>query len=356
MSAAYNSGAAAAAATAATAAAAAAAAALVRFKLASAVLTLLVAALGTALPWIFHRMLSERAFRLLSLGNMLSVGVMLGGGLLHLLPEAVEGATAEKGFPFPYLAFSLGLLLPLCVKQLLHSHDGGGEQLLHAHELKRPSSSPSSCLLVAGPSSAEGSHLRSRRVRGDLGERHGEAHLADPVGVLCDSGHDESTSSSQDEDDDGLAQLAKLPLTSVLVLQVALSFHSLLEGLGQGAAPTPSSAAQMLLLITLHKGLTAFALGSSLHHASLSCGLTTLLAAVFVLATPLGILVGAALSASELGAWSHLVMAAAAGTFVYVALCEVMPRELLSRRAPRGAQLASMAAGYAAMAVMAIWV
>ena len=56
------------------------------------------------------------------------------------------------------------------------------------------------------------------------------------------------------------------------------------------------------------------------------------------------------------GSWSHLVMAAAAGTFVYVALCEVMPRELQSRRAPRGAQLASMAAGYAAMAVMAIWV
>ena len=101
---------------------------------------------------------------------------------------------------------------------------------------------------------------------------------------------------------------------SVLVLQVALSFHSLLEGLGQGAAPTAGSAAQMLLLITFHKGLTAFALGSSLHHASLSCGLaltltltltltptrtrtltlpltrcglTTSLAAVFVLATPL---------------------------------------------------------------------
>lgn len=256
------------------------AAALLRFKLASAALTLAVAALGTALPWIFHRMLSERAFRLLSLGNMLSVGVMLGGGLLHLLPEAVEAAT-ENGFPFPYLAFSLGLLLPLCVEQLLHAHDGGA--LLHVHELKQPSSSPSSCLLVAGPNSVEaGSHLRSRRVRGDLGERQ----LVDPVGVLSDSGH-ESTSST-DEEDEGLTQLARLPLMSVLVLQVALSFHSLLEGLGQGAAPTPGSAAQMLLLITLHKGLTAFALGSSLHHASLSCGLTTLLAAIFVLATPLG--------------------------------------------------------------------
>ena len=36
------------------------AAALLRFKLGSAVVTLAVAALGVALPWIFHRMLSER--------------------------------------------------------------------------------------------------------------------------------------------------------------------------------------------------------------------------------------------------------------------------------------------------------
>ena len=49
-----------------------------------------------------------------------------------------------------------------------------------------------------------------------------------------------------------------------------------------------------------------------------------LLAASFALATPVGILLGAAISVSQMGAWSHLLMAAAAGTFVYVALCEVI--------------------------------
>ena len=154
--------------------------ALLRFKLGSAALTLTVATLGVALPWIFHRVLSERAFRLLSLGNMLSVGVMLGGGLLHLLPEAVEGAAAE-GYPVPYLAFSLGLLLPLCVEQLLHAHSTDTHSLLHAspHELKQPCSGP---LLVAGPSSAEGGHLRSRRVRGDPHDLS-ERQLVEPEGV-----------------------------------------------------------------------------------------------------------------------------------------------------------------------------
>ena len=56
------------------------------------------------------------------------------------------------------------------------------------------------------------------------------------------------------------------------------------------------------------------------------------------------------------GALDGALIALTAGTFVYVALCEVMPRELQSKRAPRGAQLASMLAGYAMMAVLKIWV
>jgi len=139
------------------------------------------------------------------------------------------------------------------------------------------------------------------------------------------------------------------------VLQVALSFHSLLEGLGLGAAPSPRSALEMLLLIALHKGLTAFALGSAVLHAVLSPRLAALLCAVFVLATPCGILLGTLLSASALGPWSFVLVAAAAGTFIYVALCEVLPRELQSRRAARGAQLALMAFGYVFMAVLAVW-
>ena len=63
----------------------------------------------------------------------------------------------------------------------IQAHDGGAHDLLHAHELKQPSSSPSSQLLVAGPSTAEGSHLRSRRVRGDPHDLS-ERQLGDPVG------------------------------------------------------------------------------------------------------------------------------------------------------------------------------
>ena len=128
----------------------------------------------------------------------------------------------------------------------------------------------------------------------------------------------------------------------------------------------------------------------------------------------MGILVGAAISASQMGAWSHLLMAAVTRTlnpdpnhthnpnpnpYPYPLpyprrrapsstsrcarscltltltlalplpltltapnpnpnphLCEVMPRELHSTRAARGAQLAALLAGFAMMAVLKIWV
>ena len=54
-----------------------------------------------------------------------------------------------------------------------------------------------------------------------------ERQLVDQDSSLrSDSGPDVLDQLSQDEEEEGAAQLAKLPLMSVLVLQVALSFHS----------------------------------------------------------------------------------------------------------------------------------
>lgn len=313
---------------------------LVLLKLAAAAFTLAVAIIGISLPWILRQKVS-RAARALSLGNMLSAGVMVGGGLLHLLPEAVENFEEQSGadFPFAYLAFALGVLLPLFVESLL---DGSG----HGH-----SHSSAQHLLV-------GERQRSETL--DLTEMELHTHPVGAAGVVLHEGcRSESTPSDVATDVaevDELAHLSQLPVMSVVVLQVALSFHSLLEGLGQGTAPNAQSAAKVLLLTTMHKGLIAFALGSALLHARLPARLTLALCAVFVLATPLGVGVGLALSgAGELGAWPHLLLATAGGTFVYVALCEVVPRELAGGRAPRLAQLAVMMAGFVAMAVLAVW-
>ena len=61
----------------------------------------------------------------------------------------------------------------------------------------------------------------------------------------------------------------RLPLSSAMVLLLALSFHSFLEGLGMGSAESHDQTLSLLLLIALHKGLAAFALGMSFFGAGL---------------------------------------------------------------------------------------
>jgi hypothetical protein len=88
------------------------------FKLLSALLTFAIAFAGVRLPWLLIQHTAA-----LSLARMLEVGVMLGGGLLHLLPEAAE--VIETEFPWAYCLFGVGLLAPLAVETLLlaqHQH------------------------------------------------------------------------------------------------------------------------------------------------------------------------------------------------------------------------------------------
>ena len=89
---------------------------LTTFKLGSAALTFGVAWAGVFAPYaLAHRRASDA---LLSLASALSAGVMLGAGLLHLLPDAAEDVGAALGgaeYPCGHLLFALGLLAPLAV-------------------------------------------------------------------------------------------------------------------------------------------------------------------------------------------------------------------------------------------------
>lgn len=112
--------------------------------------------------------------RYLSLGNMLSSGVFIGGGLLHLLPEANNNLinaqqyyissnnSSLKSFPFSYLLCSIGYLTVLIIEECIlastiehkHSRDTTATQQSQAviqqsnnNILNRPVSTPhNNCL------------------------------------------------------------------------------------------------------------------------------------------------------------------------------------------------------------------
>lgn len=294
------------------------------FKLLSAVLILAVGWVGVELPRAM-----QRNARLLSSANLFSAGVMLGGGLLHLLPDAAEQLEeAWKGveYPLAHLFFAFGLLLPLAAETLLapaaHLHDEvqiGGEQL------------------------------------SDRGEA---------LSLCCGSYLDEVPTSDRDmhsphvhHTSDGLR--SDVPLSAAMVLLAALSFHSVLEGLAQGTASSLDSTIVLLGAILLHKGLAAFALGVMLVQARLSRRLAAALGLLFAAATPLGIVAGMSLPYEEGGALSAALVAMAGGSFTFVAVLEVLPRELHASlrggAAGRCEALAMLGLGFTLMALLGLW-
>ena len=127
------------------------------------------------------------------------------------------------------------------------------------------------------------------------------------------------------------------------VLLVLLSIHSVIAGISLGIESHLSGLVIILLGILCHKGSAAFALMVSVHRAGIPKNRQKPMLAVFAAMTPLGVLAGLA---------GHMVLegsvmvtaviegsfnALAAGTFIYVAIIDIIDAEL-SRRNVRVAK------------------
>lgn len=109
-----------------------------------------------------------------------------------------------------------------------------------------------------------------------------------------------------------------------------------------------------VITLQAHKGLAAYALGSSLVDSMATTGRFWSVIGSFALATPVGIGLGALLSTIATGHAAAGVSAVASGTFLYVAFMEIIPRELEDPD-HRAAKLGMMVAGFAAMSTLAVW-
>ncbi len=105
---------------------------------------------------------------------------------------------------------------------------------------------------------------------------------------------------------------------------LALSIHALLTGLGlAGLSARPEHWALWSAML-LHKGTEGFSLGSLLRLARLPGRRALVVIFGFSCVAPLGLLLGAQVAAG-LGMWAELLTAFACGTFLYVALFELLP-------------------------------
>ena len=297
----------------------------------------LSAAVGSALPFY----LSARWPRLLGLLNAGAAGVFLAAALVHLLDDAEQNpglsrwSSVDGGrYAFPWApAFCLaGFLLLVfvgelarCVASSAVRQEGLSQSLLNEGENK--------------DDSAQGAYSQPRR-RSVAG-----VNAPSPASA---------------------AVLEQGGLTAVVVY-AALSVHSVLAGLGLGAAGDSSKSAWgIYIAIMCHKGLAAFALASnfaSLHSRPSRCTIVLTLFS-FACMTPAGMALGWGLIAAtkdadpDDSATTGILSALASGTFLYVSTMELLPDALERARRPGGSRVLTNIAigvGATAFASLAKW-
>ena len=122
------------------------------------------------------------------------------------------------------------------------------------------------------------------------------------------------------------------------VLLAMLSIHSIVAGIALGLEEQIAGAITLLIGIVFHKGPAAFALILSTHMAGIRRSRQKAFLAFFCVMTPLGILIGVsssvlfATTSNVYGVMQGVFNAFAAGTFIYIAVIDIIDKELTTHQ------------------------
>ena len=116
------------------------------------------------------------------------------------------------------------------------------------------------------------------------------------------------------------------PNMTPFILMIALSVHSIFEGLALGITTNESGVINICIAIIIHKGAAASSLGISLVKTFPdNFRLCRQLVFIFACSTPLGVIIGMICAGNDLS--DVIFSSIAAGSFVYIACSEVIVEE-----------------------------
>lgn len=150
------------------------------------------------------------------------------------------------------------------------------------------------------------------------------------------------------------AELAGAGPLRLAGLVLALSAHSVFEGLALGLQVDGAKLGGLFLGVAVHETLAAVALGVSVAKASLGMRDAAKLGATVSLMIPLGAVVGMGIESAQTlagGVVSVLLQGVAAGTFLFITFFEILSRELEDKR-DRLLKVLFLVLGYAVLAVL----
>jgi len=277
-------------------------------------------------PLFLTKILKRKSDRFLKkfIGTVLCFGggVLLGTVFMHMLKEVRESMekAVSMGFlpeiaeyPFSELLICLGFLMILLIESAVHKFFGGHN---HSHF-------PSQDTLARRVADVE-TPIRGIDNRGYDSTEATESYTST-----------QSTNSSEvDNRQDGSTLLSNL--RSFLVV-VALSVHSLFEGMAVGLEESNSGVWKLMMAISIHAVPIVFCVGTDM----ISSGVKKIKIIIYIIFlsinTPLGILIGVIVTIHvEEASAQHIFLIGvlqglAAGTLLYITFFEVLSRDKLTK-------------------------
>ncbi|KAG8003303.1 Zinc transporter ZIP3 [Nibea albiflora] len=276
---------------------------------------------------------AHRYRRALSLCNSFGGGVFLATCFNALLPavrdkvsDVFQRLKIGSDYPLAETMMMLGFFLTVFVEQAVLTFRKEKPSFIDLETFNAGGSEAGSDSEYDTPfiSSARGSPGGARRSHG---HQHGHFSPAELAGA-------------------GPLRLASLVL--------ALSAHSVFEGLALGLQEDGAKLGSLFLGVAVHETLAAVALGVSVAKASLGMRDAAKLGVTVSLMIPLGMVVGMGIESAQTLAGavvSVVLQGLAAGTFLFVTFFEILSRELEDKQ-DRLLKVLFLILGYATLAAL----
>ncbi|XP_074651816.1 zinc transporter ZIP1-like [Tubulanus polymorphus] len=283
--------------------------------------------------------------RIISFLSCYAAGVFLGTCLLDLFPD-VRGKLVETfdnmgvvtNFPISEFVMVFGLFLILITEQIVlsvkeaHEDDEDAERsplLGHGHSHGGPHHQPDAPTASLLQHDHHHHHFEES-IEGIFDQPISRNHSSES---LLNTSYVNDSSTKEPDHSIHVDRSSHSPVRAIILL-LALSLHSVFEGLAVGLQPNTNAVLQIFLALFLHKCILAFSLGLNLVQSRLTVKAIVKSNLLFSIMSPLGIGIGILVNDMSDSIYSNLangiLQGIACGTFLYVTFFEVLPHEFNS--------------------------
>jgi zinc transporter ZupT len=311
--------------------------------------------------------------RALSLALIFGGGVFVSAGFIHLLGSAQQ-AFAADAYPWATFWCSVGVMATLLVEEstiaLLRWREAKAKQCKTCPPIASSSlgkttygTAVSPLLLSVQEQQKQTQQQQTQQQQQVQRQQTPPANPASPLLLNLNSpGGSARSISSTGLTAGGGGSEAPCPVhpggtpegkAMAVILYLALSFHSFMEGLGVGVS-SAGAAWGLTFAIVAHKGVATFALGTSVVRSGVSTLEYALAMLPFCCVTPVGVLVGMSIQSSGNDRLTNTVLALAGGTFICIGLMEIIAKELPGD-SDKLLKIALVLVGWGIFALLAVW-